>query len=46
MKNRLIFFAGLFVLLACWWLSAYGSSSEAADTAGLRQVALRVEGMT
>jgi hypothetical protein len=46
MKNRLIVFAGLFILLISWSLLISDFHSKTADAAGLKQVILRVEGMT
>ena len=46
MKNRLTAIIALFIILFVWWLAASGFSSEAPEAAGLKEVILRVEGMT
>ncbi len=46
MKNRLPAITVLFIILFIWSLSASGFSSEAPEAAGLKEVVLRVEGMT
>jgi len=46
MKNKLTAITGLFIILFIWSLSASGFSSEVPEAAGLKEVILRVEGMT
>ena len=46
MKNGLTAITGLFIVLFVWGLSVSGFSSEAPEADGLKEVILRVEGMT
>jgi len=46
MKNKLMIFVGLSILLSAWSVLAYASHTHASGPTSLKTATLRIEGMT